>query len=160
MIYIEICVIICFVKGKYIMDTIKTEINEKHLEFIQNTITKMSRNSFQAKAWSITVLSVILVFYISQTENTNFNLYFALLIGVTVLFCLIDMYYTYLESGYRCLYNSIIKGKIRKYQYSMKIPFKKQGIEQFFKTFISIHIGIFYGSIFIGLIIIKYLIQN
>ena len=120
------------------MDTIKTEINEKHLEFIQNTITKMSRNSFQAKAWSITVLSVILVFYISQTENTNFNLYFALLIGVTVLFCLIDMYYTYLESGYRCLYNSIIKGKIRKYQYSMKIPFKKQGIEQFFKTFISI----------------------
>lgn len=32
----------------------------KHLEFIQNVITRMNTNSFQIKAWAVTIVSALL----------------------------------------------------------------------------------------------------
>lgn len=140
------------------MDTTKNNINDKHLEFIQNTISRMGQNSFQAKTWNVTILSAIFTFYLVQNESVNFKLLFIISLGVTVLFCLIDVYYLYLERGYRYLYNEVISGKENIAHYSMAIPQCKRGIISFLKAFLSFSTSGFYGSIFIGLIIINNII--
>ena len=43
--------------------------NIKHLEFIQNVITRMNTNSFQIKGWSIVVVSALLAIYASTKDN-------------------------------------------------------------------------------------------
>ena len=40
----------------------------KHLEFIQNVITRMNTNSFQIKGWTVTIVSAVLAIYAS-TKN-------------------------------------------------------------------------------------------
>jgi hypothetical protein len=45
----------------------------KHLEFIQNVITRMNTNSFQIKGWSIVIVSALMAVYAS-TQNSYFFL--------------------------------------------------------------------------------------
>lgn len=128
----------------------KTEISEKHLEFIQNVITRMGQNSFQAKAWCITVISALLVLVINKNCQ-NWTPY-AISISVTILFCSLDTYYLYLEKGYRALYNicaGIEKtGVIKKYD--MIIPKEYRGIRRYFIALRSVSTGLFYLVIIIG----------
>ena len=44
----------------------------KHLEFIQNVITRMNTNSFQIKGWSIVIASALLAIYASTKDNYFF----------------------------------------------------------------------------------------
>lgn len=46
----------------------RTVPDEQHLEFIQNNITRMGQNSFQAKTWGISVVSALLAFMLSQQD--------------------------------------------------------------------------------------------
>jgi len=75
----------------------------KHLEFIQNIITRMNSNSFQIKGWCITIVSAVLALYAS-TQKSQF-----ILIGIvpTVLFWFLDSYYLTQERKFRGLYNEI-----------------------------------------------------
>ncbi|MBA2852986.1 hypothetical protein HNP89_000943 [Methanococcus maripaludis] len=75
----------------------------KHMEFIQNIITRMNSNSFQIKGWCITIVSAVLALYAS-TQKAQF-----ILIGIfpTVLFWFLDSYYLTQERKFRGLYNEI-----------------------------------------------------
>ena len=75
----------------------------KHLEFIQNVITRMNTNSFQIKGWAITIVSAILVLYAS-TKNECF-----ILVGVfpSLIFWFLDAYYLTQERKFRGLYNDV-----------------------------------------------------
>lgn len=42
----------------------------KHLEFIQNVITRMNTNSFQIKGWTVGIISAALAVYASTQEKT------------------------------------------------------------------------------------------
>lgn len=44
----------------------------KHLEFIQNVITRMNTNSFQLKGWSIVIVADFLAIYASTKNNYFF----------------------------------------------------------------------------------------
>ena len=61
----------------------------KHLEFIQNIITRMNTNSFQIKTWAITIVSATLALYAS-TKNDFF-----ILVGLfpAAIFWFLDAYY-------------------------------------------------------------------
>ena len=75
----------------------------KHLEFIQNVITRMNTNSFQIKGWTVTIVSAILVIYAS----TN-NCYFVLCgIFPALIFWFLDTYYLTQERKFRGLYNDV-----------------------------------------------------
>ena len=82
-----------------IMDSYKL----KHLEFIQNVITRMNTNSFQIKGWAITIVSATLVLYAS-TKNDFF-----ILVGIfpSLIFWFLDAYYLTQERKFRGLYNDI-----------------------------------------------------
>lgn len=77
--------------------------NIKHLEFIQNVITRMNTNSFQIKGWSIVVVSALLAIYASTKDN------FFFLAGVfpTFIFWFLDAYYLNQERKFRGLYNDV-----------------------------------------------------
>ena len=79
------------------MDNIKI----KHLEFIQNNITRMNTNSFVIKGWCLTLISGIIALSLDK-ENA-----LILLSGVPVIliFWFLDTYYLWLEKIYRRLYN-------------------------------------------------------
>lgn len=47
------------------------EFNEykvKHLEFIQNVITRMNTNSFQIKEWTVTITSALLAIFAAKSN--------------------------------------------------------------------------------------------
>ena len=75
----------------------------KHLEFIQNVITRMNTNSFQIKGWAITIVAATLALYAS-TKNECF-----ILVGVfpSIIFWFLDAYYLTQERKFRGLYNDV-----------------------------------------------------
>lgn len=80
-----------------------TDEKIKHLEFIQNVITRMNTNSFQIKGWNITIVSAILVIFASTK-----NIYFLLSATFpSVIFWFLDTYYLLQERKFRGLYNDV-----------------------------------------------------
>lgn len=84
------------------------EINDnlylEYFKIIQNTITRMAQNSFLIKAWSITIIAGISVLTFSFINS----LIFAVLIGVIIVFWIMDSYYLRLEKLYRKLYEKVV----------------------------------------------------
>ena len=76
----------------------------KHLEFIQNIITRLNSNSYQIKSWAVTLVAAVLALYAS-TQKTDF-----ILVGVfpTIIFWLMDAYCLKQERKFRGLYNDVI----------------------------------------------------
>ncbi len=75
----------------------------KHLEFIQNVITRMNSNSFQIKGWAVTIISALLAVY--STNNNNSLILICIL--PTTVFWFLDSYYLCQERKFRGLYNDI-----------------------------------------------------
>ncbi len=75
----------------------------KHLEFIQNIITRMNSNSFQIKILTVTIVSAILAIYVS-TQNIKF-----LILGIvpTLIFWFLDTYFLQQERKFRGIYNDV-----------------------------------------------------
>lgn len=79
----------------------------KHLEFVQNVITRMNANSFQLKGWMITIVSALLALYASSGKT----LYIFVSIIPALTFWFLDAYYLKQEQLYRKLYNDIVDDK-------------------------------------------------
>jgi len=77
----------------------------KHLEFIQNIITRMNTNSFQIKGMSITITAALLALY----AGSNKPLYLAVPLIPTILFWFLDTYYLQQERKFRGIYNDVAK---------------------------------------------------
>lgn len=75
----------------------------KHLEFIQNIITRLNSNSYQIKSWAVTIVAAVLALYAS-TQKTDF-----ILVGIfpSVLFWIMDAYCLRQERKFRGLYNDV-----------------------------------------------------
>ena len=84
---------------------------QSHLQIIQSVIQRMSLNSSSCKAWSITVVSAILV--LVSDKNKGELAWLALLPSLS--FFALDAYYLALEKAFRASYNSFIK-KLHKNQ--------------------------------------------
>ena len=76
----------------------------KHLEFIQDIITRMNKNSFQLKGWMITIVSALLALY----GSSNNDIYIWIAIAPTNIFWLLDAYYLQQERKFRGLYNDVV----------------------------------------------------
>ena len=130
--------------------------NEKHLEFIENTISRLSDKSFQTRAWCVTVVSALFAFIMSKDRTPDIVLATGVLsIMLAVLFCALDTYYLYLERCYRYLYKKvagIIPNDPPEYvqSYSMDIPKSQRGCKAYFGTMRKTLL--FYGALIIILI--------
>ena len=77
----------------------------KHLEFIQDVITRMNTNSFQIKGWAITAYAALLALFVGSGNGNKAFLYIAIV--TTFLFWLLDSYYLQQERKFRGVYNDV-----------------------------------------------------
>jgi|ERR1035438_655764 hypothetical protein len=79
------------------------ENKRKHLEFIQNIITRMNANSFVIKGWSVTLVSAL--FALAADKS---NLKFVLVAYIPVIvFWILDAFFLSQEKQYRALYKQV-----------------------------------------------------
>ena len=125
----------------------------EYFKVIQNTISRFSQNSFLIKAWSITIIAGISVL----TFTFITSLIFTVLIGVVIIFWVLDSYHLRLERLYRFLYEDVVDAfndLSRKTQiklFDMKYEAFKQKIPSFLKTMISKSEGLFYITLILAM---------
>lgn len=75
----------------------------KHLEFIQNIITRMNANSFAIKGWSVTLVSAL---FALAADKANLKFVFIAYIPALVFWAL-DGFFLSQEKRYRKLYEEV-----------------------------------------------------
>lgn len=122
----------------------------KHLEFIQEAITRMNNNSFQMKGWMVGIVSAVLAVYAS-TKN---HLLVLIAIFATVIFWFLDAYYLTQERKFRGLYKDVagISEKPKEIKtFAMRPDLYTGGKYSFFNGFISATVISLYLSVIVFL---------
>jgi hypothetical protein len=79
------------------------EDHRKHLEFIQQVVTRANGNSFQLKGWTVTLVAALAALSAADAKPQ-----FAWIAVVAIVFFwLLDAYYLRLERLYRKLYDHL-----------------------------------------------------
>lgn len=136
-----------------------TDEQKQHLEFIQNTINRLSSNSMQLKAITITIAAGLLAVYTSNTKD--FLLFIAL--AQIVFFWMLDGYYLQQERKFRGIYNDVcgVTNNNTIKDYEMPTKLYKKGKYRFFCSVFSLSKILFFGSMtLIMIIIILGLVKN
>jgi len=94
------------------------ENKRKHLEFIQNIISRMAGNLFFLRGWTITLIGALLALF-SKNNSPAYVFYF--LIVLIFVFWILDGYFLSQERSYRDLYNHVRKLKEEEIDFSMDI---------------------------------------
>lgn len=132
----------------------------KHLEFIQDVITRMNKNSFQLKGWMITIVSALLALY----GSSNNDIYIWIAIAPTIFFWLLDAYYLQQERKFRGVYNDVAglsseEQRIEIKDFEMPIHKYKCGNYCYFNVLKSTTIAMIYVPVILGLVLAGILIK-
>ena len=94
----------------------------KHLELIQNVISRMAGNLFYLKGWTITLVTAL--FALATTKGAN-PLYPIIAFLPVCVFWILDGYFLSLERSFRALYDEVRKRDPTDIDFSMN-PSKYQ----------------------------------
>ena len=126
------------------------EQKHKHLEFIQNVVSRMARHSFILKGWSVTL---VVALFASATKDTDMR--FILIVFMPVLiFWFLDSYYLQRERMFRALYDEVRIKKDNQIDYSMHVKHLKRGRNLWWRSFLSGTLLIFYVPLLIIMVIV------
>lgn len=118
------------------------ENKHKHLEFIQNIISRMAGNLFFLRGWTITLIGALLALF-SKNNSPDYVFYF--LIVVVLVFWTLDGYFLSQERSYRDLYNHVRKLKEEEIDFSMDISeYQKYKKNTLIYSMFSLTLLIFY----------------
>lgn len=118
------------------------ENKRKHLEFIQNIITRMAGNLFFLRGWTITLIGALLALF-SKNSSPYYVFYF--LIVIVFIFWILDGYFLSQERSYRDLYNHVRKLKEEEIDFSMDISeYQKYKKNTLIYSMFSLTLLIFY----------------
>lgn len=131
------------------------ESKKLHLEIIQQTINRLSQNSFLLKGWSVILVSAI--FAISSIENSKLLSISALL--PCVVFWFLDGYFLWYEKMFRKLYDKVRLADNSVIDFSMDVSDFKKKIE-YFEAVFSITLSFFHGVILITVFFIGWRMNN
>lgn len=123
----------------------------KHLEFIQNAISRMSQNSYLLKGWTVTLVAA--TFAVSISVGSVWLVATALF--PTVAFALLDAHYLRGERLFRRLYDAVRrdrdKGRHEQTDqveaFSMDTQPYEKDVKEMWEIMASVSIFAFYGSI-------------
>lgn len=97
----------------------------RHLEMIQNVISRMNSNSFLLKGWTVTIVVALFAFANIKDMDSNFII---LAIIPTIFFWGLDAFFIHQEWLFIRLYEFVITQNDEDINFSMKItPFESQG---------------------------------
>ena len=91
------------------------ENKQKHLEMIQNVITRMANNSFMLKGWAVTLVAGIF----ALASNDANKIFFLIAYVPIITFWGLDASYLRQERLYRKLYDDVRKKKEEDIDFSM-----------------------------------------
>lgn len=128
----------------------------KHLDYIHNTINRMSTNSFLIKGWAITIISALFIF----SDNKMNERVLAIAILAMVVFWYLNGFFLHQERKFRALYDKVRKLPENQIDFSMKT-------DEFKDEKYSLISGIFgktvwplYVAIILMVIIIQYIAES
>lgn len=126
----------------------------KHLEFIQNIITRMNSNSFLIKGWTITIVSAL---YALAAKDSNFSYVYVSLMSV-LIFWILDGFYISQERQYRELYKMVSSKNETEIDFNLDASIFCNGKRTWIAGFFSKTLVPFYGiSILIICIVILFI---
>ena len=134
-----------------------TEEKIKHLEFIQDVITRMNSNSFQMKGWMVAIVSALLAVFAS-TQNHRFVL---VAILPAVIFWFLDTYYLWQERKFRGVYNDVagISDQPKDIKlFAMPVNLYSGGKYSYWNVFFSVTICALYVPVIVILLGIYFLL--
>lgn len=138
------------------MTTSMIEKKLKHLEFIQNVISRMNSNSFLIKGWTVTLISALFALS-AKDANINYVLISYIIIPV---FWLLDGFFISVERQYRDLYSKVANMKEDEINFSMDISQYKIGDRTWVCGIFSKTLIPFYGVVTIATLIVMFLIAT
>lgn len=133
------------------------ENKRKHLEFIQNIISRMAGNLFFLRGWTITLIAALLALF-AKGADSQYVIYF--LIVLTLVFWILDGFFLSQERLFRDLYNHVRKLKEEKIDFSMDTTeYKKYKKNTLIYSMFSTTLLTFYLPLIITAIVIAYLMK-
>lgn len=139
-------------------------VNEKHLEFLQNNISRMNQCSFQMKGWAITLASALVAVFAATLSKENVcgnRIYIFVAVASTILFWILDSMYLSKERKFVGMYNDVIgisNGTKKKRQSlaDFEIAVEKYTGWRYciFRAMLSPTEIILYGVVIIGLVVL------
>jgi len=126
----------------------------KHLEFIQNVITRMSTNSFLLKGWMVTLVSALFALAAKDAQPR-----YVLVTYIAIpVFWLLDAYYLSQERQYRKLYDvARLKDTT---DYSMDASVHNSGHNTWPSTIFSVALFAMYVPFIVIVLIVMFLLQS
>ena len=137
------------------MTNMSSEKKIKHLEFIQNIITRMNTNSFAIKGWTVTLVSAL---FALAAQNTNNNFIFITYIAIPI-FWILDGFYLGQEKQYRGLYGEISKKKEDEIDFSLDARTYDKDDSTWLSTTFSKTLNVFYLTLIAITIVVLYFIK-
>ena len=117
----------------------------KHLEMIQQVITRMANNSFLIKGWSLTLLAALLALAL---RDKIYQMLWISIIPVT-MFWILDSYFLRQERLFRKLYDKYrIQDQETRTDFSMDTSELNSVISSWLCTIFSTTLLIFHGTVF------------
>lgn len=126
----------------------------KHLEFIQNVITRMNTNSFLIKGWSITIVSAL---FALAAKDANLN-YVLISYVVIPVFWILDGFFISRERQYRDLYDEVRGKDEKQIDFEMNGNKFNKGNRTWIRSVFSKTLIPFYGISISATLIIMFLI--
>lgn len=83
-------------------------VEVEYLKMIQAVINRLAQNSFQAKSWSVAIVTAILAFTSRSAQATTC----AVALFPALCFWVLDAYYLRQERLFRALYNAACTGAV------------------------------------------------
>ena len=131
------------------------EMKIKHLEFIQNVITRMNSNSFLIKGWAMTLVSALFALA-AKDSNINFVLVSYVVIPV---FWVLDGFFIATERQYRDLYAEVAKKTESDIDFNMNASEYNTGNRTWLAGIFSKTLIPFYGISIVATLLVMFLIK-
>lgn len=129
---------------------------QKHLEFIQASISRMSGNLFLLKGWSVTLIAALFALAAKDTNKAYIVVaYFPLFI-----FWFLDGYFLAMERRFRSLYEHVRQLKEEDIDFSMNTePYKVDSRNQWIWALFSRTLFPYYVTLALLMILLSVLIR-
>ena len=121
----------------------------KHLEFIQNTITRMAHNSFLLKGWAITLIGAMIGL---NKENIDYKIVW-IGIFIILMFWALDAYFLAQERYFRGRYDEVRVKEPEDIDFSMKLEGRATSQMAWFVSFSSVTLRLYYLSL-LGVVVL------
>lgn len=125
----------------------------KHLEFLENVITRMNSNSFLIKGWSITLVSAL---FALAAKDTNVR-YVLIAYVVLPAFWVLDGFFIATERRYRDLYSEVRSRTEEEIDFAMDASRFRKGSRTWLAGVFSKTLIPFYGIALLATLCVKFL---